>query len=277
MDRRIFRPSVAENAPPWAPVASEPNPDFDCSLWDRFWTHGERGLLDEEFLALFLTLHLTEEHARMRAAVLMQKFEHLGEVLAASPQRLMLQGGLDLRSAQDIKFAETMLRRVAQARTRRRPVNEIKEALLGYLRATLGSSPIAKVVILYLDRALCVIDDEEHARGTAYKCRVYTREIARRCLQLDACAVIVGVSRPCGDHGFRIDDLEARHSIAAALHVFEVDLYDYLVISSTGTSSMLGAGMLQYPRKLSGGIEQGGTPSEPFVGSPPGRGSRAGS
>jgi DNA repair protein RadC len=246
-------------------VPSEPNPEFEADFWDRFWTHGERALTDEDFLALFLTLHLPKEHARMRAAALMVKFEHLGDVLAASPQRLMLHGGLDRCSARNIKFAEAMLRRIAQTRTRRRPVSEIWEAILTYLRGTLGGSPITKAVVLYLDSGFRVIDDEDHARGTVSGCRVYPREILRRCLQLEASAVIIGVSRPCGDHGFRHDDLDIKHGLTAALGVCDVDLYDYLVVSSTGTSSMRSAGMLGHRRAISSVIEHGGgySPNRP--------------
>jgi DNA repair protein RadC len=248
-------------------VPSEPNPEFEADSWDQFWAHGDRALTDEDFLALLLTLHLPKEQARMRAAALMAKFEHLGDVLAASPQRLMLQGGLDLCSAQDIKFAEAMLRRIAQARTRRRPVGEIWEAILTYLRGTLGNSSVTKTIVLYLDAGLRVIDDEEHARGTVSGCRVYLREIATRCLQLDASAVIIGVSRPCGDHGFRLDDLDVKNALTAALRFFDVNLYDYLVVSSTGTSSMLRAGMLSRPRAISGSIDLGAPRREPFDGS----------
>jgi DNA repair protein RadC len=270
MDRRVLRPSVAENTPPGAPISLERRADSSADFWDRFWTHGDRGLLDEDFLALFLTLHLPIVQARIQAAALMQRFEHLGDVLAASSERLMSQGGLDHCSAQDIKFAEAMLRRVAQARTRRRPVSEIGEAILGYLRLVLGNSPIVKAVVLYLDRGLRVIDVEEHARGTVSGCRVYPREIAKRCLQLEASAVIIGVSRPCGDHGFRVDDLNLVRSITFALRSLEIEIYDYLVVSSTGNSSMLSAGMLHYPRILCGSMEQGDSSSAPFNGMSPG-------
>jgi DNA repair protein RadC len=77
------------------------------------------------------------------------------------------------------------------------------DAVKDYLRWVIGRRDIEVFVVLFLTAQHRVITVEEVASGTLTETRVYPREVARRCLQHNAAAVIVAHNHPSGWRNLR--------------------------------------------------------------------------
>lgn len=90
-------------------------------------------------------------------------------------------------------------------------------ALALYLRRTQPTNGREQFRVLYLDKKNQLIADAVEGEGTVDHAPVYPREIARRCLELGACAVILTHNHPSGDPTPSTADVEMTRQIVAAL------------------------------------------------------------
>jgi DNA repair protein RadC len=113
------------------------------------------------------------------------------------------------------------------------PIIASWDALLDFCHANMAHSPVEMFHIFYLDRKNRLIEDETMARGTVDHVSVYSREILRRCIQLNASAVILAHNHPSGDPMPSASDISMTKSINKALAVLEITLHDHVIIGSS--------------------------------------------
>ena len=124
-----------------------------------------------------------------------------------------------------------------------RPVIDGWNRLIDYCRIQQAHADHEIVRALYLNRKNVLIADETIHHGTIDACQIYPRAVAKRCLELDASAVIIVHNHPSGDPAPSKGDIDMTRRIADALKTIDVVLHDHLVVGSSGTTSMKSLGL----------------------------------
>ena len=119
------------------------------------------------------------------------------------------------------------------------PVIGSWQALMDYCALTVRG-PIERFHVLYLDRRNRLISDECLAIGTVDHVPVYPREVLRRCLALNASALIIVHNHPAGDPEPSAADLAMTKEIRNACASLGVILHDH-IITGTGWETSLRA------------------------------------
>lgn len=113
-----------------------------------------------------------------------------------------------------------------------------------YLTLHYSTRPAEAFVVLFLDNKHRVIRLEELFRGTINGASVHPREVARRCLDLNAAAVILAHNHPSGVVEPSKEDQRITDLLSKVLKLFDVDVLDHLIIGGGTSYSFTENGML---------------------------------
>jgi DNA repair protein RadC len=98
--------------------------------------------------------------------------------------------------------------------------------------------------VLFLDRKNQLIADETLGRGTVDHAPVYPREVARRALELSACALILVHNHPSGDPAPSSADIDMTRQIVDAVRPLRIEVHDHLVVGRDGVASFKALGLI---------------------------------
>lgn len=116
--------------------------------------------------------------------------------------------------------------------------------VLDYLNATLALKPVEHFRVLYLDKRNHLIADEEAGVGTVDHVPVYPREVMKRALELNACAMILVHNHPSGDPTPSRGDIEMTKQIIEAAKIFGITIHDHIIIGRDGHTSFKTEGLI---------------------------------
>ena len=183
----------------------------------------------------------------------MKTVENAGDALAilfgAKTAQQLTQGFTDVGAIFEAQHKSTRLavRALAHAMTERplksRDAMTSWQAVITYLRTRLVHLPREQLRVLYLDRKNRLIADET-ANGTVDHCPVYPREIARRALELNACAIILSHNHPSGDPTPSTGDIEITRQVVQALKTLDIVVHDHIVVGAESTTSFRQLGLM---------------------------------
>ncbi|KJS08440.1 MAG: DNA repair protein [Gammaproteobacteria bacterium BRH_c0] len=97
---------------------------------------------------------------------------------------------------------------------------------------------------LFLDSQHRLIAFEHLFRGTIDGASVYPRVVVRRCLELNASAVIMTHNHPSGVTEPSRDDTAITRRLKEALALIDVRVLDHIVVGVEGTTSMAERGLI---------------------------------
>lgn len=117
-------------------------------------------------------------------------------------------------------------------------------AMLAYLKAQMSLHPREQFRVLFLDHRNKLISDETVQEGSIAHCPVYPREIARRCIELNASSVILVHNHPTGDPTPSTADVDMTDKIQRALDAIGVRVHDHVVVGLDGVTSFRALGYL---------------------------------
>lgn len=210
----------------------------------RFMAAGPAALPDDELLELLLHRALPRGDVAPVARRLLRRFGDLGAVMAAAPERLAEVAGIGPAAVEQIKILEALAHRMARARVIGRPLLSSWTALVDYLRTALAHQATERFRVLYLDRRNVLVADEELGRGTVDHVPVYPREVVKRALALDACALILVHNHPSGDPTPSPADVAMTLAVRAAAEALGITLHDHVVVGRAGHVSFRAEGLL---------------------------------
>lgn len=98
--------------------------------------------------------------------------------------------------------------------------------------------------VAFLNNRHQLICYEELFFGTINATAVYPREILRRCLELDAVAIVVGHNHLSGDMNPSQSDKATTGQIRKALSLIDVRLLDHIIVSGNEWLSMSELGLM---------------------------------
>ena len=113
-----------------------------------------------------------------------------------------------------------------------------------HFRYKIGHAEREHIMVLFLDNQHCLLASEILFSGTANRSLVYPREIVKRALTLNACAIIIGHNHPSGSLEVSQSDKVFTGKIQAACELVEVELLDHIIVSPLGYISFSVQGYL---------------------------------
>ena len=213
-------------------------------LRQKLLTVGPEALADYELLELLLFFAILRQDTKPVARALVARFGSFANVLAAPAAELREVKGVGDAAIAVIKAAQAAGLRMLRAEVRDQPVLNNWDRLLSYLTAVMAREPIEQFRILFLDTKNRLIADEAQARGTVNHTPVYPREVVKRCLELQATALILVHNHPSGDPTPSRADLEMTQEVKAAAQVLGITVHDHLIMGNGRHLSFRREGLL---------------------------------
>lgn len=139
-----------------------------------------------------------------------------------------------------IGFAQGL---IAEQFTRQGSLNDVADAQ-AFLIAQLAPENREVFAVVFLDRQHRIISFERLFYGTIDRSMVYPREILKRCLTLNAAAVILAHNHPSGCPEPSAADKDITRQIITALFLIDVAVLDHFVIGGTKAISFSRLGLL---------------------------------
>lgn len=216
--------------------------DRHVALRARFQERDADQLSDAEMLELMLLSSAPRKDTEPLARKLMEEFGDIANALAADGARLEALVGA--AAAQDLKLVHAASKRLAKARIAHRPLISSWDAVLTYCRTALAHKETEEFRVLFLDRRNMLIADEVLGVGTVDHVPVYPREVLKRALELNSCAIILVHNHPSGDPTPSESDIQMTKLIKQAADSLSITLHDHLIIGASGETSFVSSGLL---------------------------------
>lgn len=215
----------------------------------RFLEGGLEVLSDSELLEIFLAVSSPRPKRQSQlAAALISRFGNLTGVVHADPRHLM-EFPTENRRATYMAIALLKCVHAAAVRLLKvdvvdRPIISSSEAVLRYCMARFSHLGHEEFHVLFLNRKNMLILDEVQQRGTIDHVPLYPREVAKRCLEVGASAIVMVHNHPSGDPTPSGPDIELTRKVVAALEIFDVQVHDHFIIGLDGQASLRGLGLM---------------------------------
>lgn len=135
-------------------------------------------------------------------------------------------------------------KRYLNERMRRSTALGDADAAAHYLRSQLSSYPFEVFACLFLDNRHRVIGFEKLFQGTVAAANVHPREVVRRCLALNAAAVIFAHNHPSGESEPSAADRAITLRLRDVLDLIDVRVLDHFVIGRGAPVSLARRGLI---------------------------------
>ncbi|ALN83735.1 DNA repair RadC family protein [Lysobacter capsici] len=209
---------------------------------EKLLAHGAGSLSDAELLALILGSGVRGFDAVGTARQLLTEHGPLRDLLEQSPAKLMRMRGIGSARACTLKSALELAARCLRADLERGAALTDPDSAGRYFAQHLRGRPQEVFAVLYLNSRHNVIGFEELFHGTINGAEVHPREVARRALQRNAAAVIVGHNHPSGNAEPSQDDRNVTIRLKQALALIDIRLLDHFVVGDGPPVSMAARG-----------------------------------
>lgn len=166
----------------------------------------------------------------------------LGSVLTTSEERLR-QLGADSNGIAILNLIRETISVVLERGAQDRLPVEGGLALAEAMFSEMAHLTVEQVRVAFLDAGRKLIRIEVMGTGTVHVAHIYPREIARRCLELSASAVVLIHNHPSGDPTPSPEDIQVTRKVRKALEAIDVALVDHLVIGRKGFLSFSECGL----------------------------------
>lgn len=213
-------------------------------LRERLLSGGAGALADYELLEMLLFAAHPRGDVKPLAKKLIAEFGSFAKVVTASPETLYKIEGVSDAVIAAILVMQASTERLLRDRVLDKPLIQNWSALLDYAKATMAHRPIEEFRILFLNRRNEVIRDEVQQRGTIDHTPVYTREVVKRALELNAISLILMHNHPSGDPTPSKGDIDITLQVIEAARSVGIKIHDHLILSERGHYSFRANGLI---------------------------------
>ena len=211
---------------------------------ERLLAQGAEALSDAELLAIFLRVGRAGRSAVDLARDLLAEFGDLRALLNADLATFTAQPGLGPAKYAQLRAVTELAKRHLATELKRDVSLSSPIATESYLRAWLRDQPHEVFAGVFLDNRHRVIATEAMFTGTIDGASIHPREVLRRCLRLNAAALIVAHNHPSGVAEPSAADRQITDRLRKALALIDVRMLDHLVIGDSETVSFAERGWL---------------------------------
>jgi DNA repair protein RadC len=174
---------------------------------------------------------------------LLRKFGGASAVISASDSEMAAQG-VNRMTARRIRAFQEAAAAYHWRKVAKRTALTSWNALLDYLSVGMAAKGTEEFHVVFLDRKNALLADEVLGKGTVDHAPVYPREVAKRALALDACAVILVHNHPSGDPTPSRGDIEMTREVVEACKTLRIAVHDHIVVGRDGTASFKALGLM---------------------------------
>jgi len=211
---------------------------------ERLLQRGVEAVTDAELLAICLGTGVAGLPVLELAHRLIERFGGLPELLEAPAARLLDEAGIGPARVALLQGLRGLVERFHRQRLANGPLLSSSLAVRGFLRAQLAPRKRELFACLFLDSRHHLIEFEVLFQGTVDRASVHPREVLRRCLELNAAAVIIAHNHPSGVAEPSPADIALTSSLGGLLSQLDVRLLDHLVVGSGREVSLAERGLM---------------------------------
>jgi len=213
------------------------------SIYDRprekLLLYGADSLSDAELLAIFLRTGVQGQTALDLASALLEQFDGLNELMAATQNEFCEKRGLGpAKYAQLQAVLELSRRYLASSMARGKKLNSPAETR-DYLMTQLKSYQYEVFAVLFLDSQNQIIEFEILFTGTIDSATVHPREVVKRSLHHNASAVILAHNHPSGISEPSDADIQITEHLKQALELIDIQVLDHFIVGDGQPTSFL--------------------------------------
>ncbi|MBV8937629.1 MAG: DNA repair protein RadC [Alphaproteobacteria bacterium] len=212
-------------------------------LRQRLIEAGAENLPDYELLEVILFASNPRADVKPIAKDLLERFGGFADLLSAEPNALA-GAGLGPAGIAALKAAREAGLRALRSELNDRPVVNSWDKLIDFCTAHIAHGQVEEFHILFLDRKNVLIRHERQQRGTVDHTPVYTREVVKRALELQASALILVHNHPSGDPTPSKADVAVTKDIVKAAAPLGVAVHDHLIIGRGRHASLRDLGLI---------------------------------
>jgi DNA repair protein RadC len=191
------------------------------------------GFDDCEFLELILFFCIPRRDVKPIAKELLYTFGNLKSVVNADYQKLKSVPYINENVFIIFLIIKEFMNRILRHNVINQNIINSWEALLNYLKISIGLKTLEEFHVLFLNKKNCLIADEAMSIGTIDQTFVYPREIIKRVLFYDASAIILVHNHPSGVSKPSKSDIDLTNRIVEACNAVSVLVHDHVIVTSS--------------------------------------------
>ena len=134
-----------------------------------------------------------------------------------------------------IGASKELLKRALCEQMKSRDVLNSPQAVQDYLRLAMGHLEHEVFTVIFLDSQNRLIESCEMFRGTLNQASVYPREVVKKAMQVNACAVILVHNHPSGLTTPSDADRSLTKTLKKSLALVDVRVLDHFIVGATST------------------------------------------
>jgi DNA repair protein RadC len=178
------------------------------------------------------------------ASALIDEFSSIGRVFAETREAIERVVGQDSNIAGLLQAAHQACVAGLAGEIQLRAIHSTDQALIDYLIASMGSEPVERLRVLFLNRSNHLIGDEVLVSGSPGGMAVYPRNIFKRSLELSASGLLLVHNHPGGNIEPSKADIAFTREMKKLALTLEIDIHDHIIITGTRWFSLAKWGLL---------------------------------
>jgi DNA repair protein RadC len=197
---------------------------------ERLQKYGAESLSAQEIIAILLGRGISGESVMLTAQRLLQKFEGLKGIAAASVEELSQVKGIGLAKACQLKAAFDLARRIEGQDAAEKPLVKTPEDAAGLVSGRLKGKKKEYFLAVMLDTKSRLIKLADISIGSLDASLVHPREAFKEVISSCAASVIFAHNHPSGDTTPSEDDIKLTRRLAQAGEIIGVEVLDHVII-----------------------------------------------
>jgi DNA repair protein radc len=211
---------------------------------ERLLKEGVQALTDIELLAILLRTGSTGGSVLELAAVVLNRFRSLRELLQASIEELSNIKGIGPAKAAQVKAALELGRRVAEQQVDDRAVIRHPEDVVGLVMEEMRNLDREQFRALLLNTKHQLIGREIISIGTLNSSMVHPRELFKSAIKRSAAAMILVHNHPSGDPAPSQEDIGITKRMQEAGSIIGIEILDHLIVGDNRFVSFKAKGLM---------------------------------
>lgn len=210
---------------------------------ERLAKYGAQSLQTHELIAILLRTGTKRRSALTLAQELLQRFDGINGVVAASVSELAQVPGIGLAKAAQLAAAMELSRRATLAQLHDRPQIRGPEDIYALLSDALRQEKREHFVAVLMDTKNKVLKTETISIGTLDSSLVHPREVFRAAIREGAACMIVAHNHPSGDPTPSPEDIQVTKRLQEVGKLVGIELLDHIIVGDGDYTSLRQRGM----------------------------------